>query len=193
MSTPEEATDLLRGISKWELPSLTSLYLAAPDLPCYELLDLFSILGGRLKSLSLDANTSLIFPLDFLDQTSLEQLGIYNVVGFRHRPSTPLPSISTVTIRLFVARHDRRVMGVCRAMRTVAWISKESFARLETVVVIGHPIEDLDEPCQVAKLGESEDAGLACERWDEQGVRVVNRRDIRVLRLTTDEIPHTGA
>lgn len=75
-------------------------------------------------------------------------------------------------------------------MRTVAWISKGS---LETGVVIGHPMEDLDEPCQVAKLGESEDAGLVCERWDQQGVRVVNRRGIRALRLITDEIPHTGA
>ncbi|KAG9041400.1 hypothetical protein FS837_012316, partial [Tulasnella sp. UAMH 9824] len=189
VSTPEAATAWLRGISKWTFPSLTNLYLAAPDFPCYELPYLLLIFGGSLKSLSLDANTSLIFPMDLLGQTSLEHLGIYTVVNPRRRPSAPLPSISTVAIRLSVEGHDCTVMGVCRAMQTVAWISKESFTGLETVVVIGHPIEDLDKPCQIAKLGSSEVAGLACERWDQQGVRVVNRRGIRVLRLVANEVP----
>ncbi|KIO23250.1 hypothetical protein M407DRAFT_27241 [Tulasnella calospora MUT 4182] len=185
--------DLLDGVSTWALPSLTNLYLAAPDIPCDELPNLFLAFHGSLKSLSLDANTSLKFDMNLLAQTSLEQLGIYNVVGFACRPSKPLPSISTVVIRLFVERDDRTLISVCRPIRTVAWISKENFAQLDQVVIIGSPIEDLDEPCQVAKLGQFEAAGLACERWDKQGVRVVNRRGIRVLRLITNDVPHTRA
>ncbi|KAG8976141.1 hypothetical protein FRB90_009273, partial [Tulasnella sp. 427] len=105
--------------------------------------------------------------MNLLGRTSIELLGIYNVVQARTQPDARIPSIRTIVVRL-VKDYDRKT--VLRSLNTISWISKTGFTSLNRVIIVGRPIENFRIPLRITGPGGA--AEEARKRWDEQGVQV---------------------
>ncbi|KAG8993702.1 hypothetical protein FRB90_000619 [Tulasnella sp. 427] len=111
--------------------------------------------------------------------TSLVELGFWQTVNGPGKPSAPLPSISTVVVRV-VDGPGLPIDLVRRTLTGISWVNKSSFAKLQEVVIVGGTFEDMETPYHILALGEDHIFELACRNWDGEGVRVVNRHGVRV-------------
>ncbi|KAG8963043.1 hypothetical protein FRC00_007986, partial [Tulasnella sp. 408] len=186
LSVSEDHEPLISEIvDGWQLPSLMSLYLKTSRPPTVRgVHSLISTHGQSLATLAIDRSTSGDITLPGLPAAPIQELVCYGYHLEKHL-SVPFRSISTLVARFNLTTSRCVTSNIFEALEALHRLPRDDLPELKDVVVLGRPLDTLQEPHPIESESLSENQRLWAARWLKDTPRLVNRNGVRLFTLVT--------
>ncbi|KAG8915452.1 hypothetical protein FRC00_004294 [Tulasnella sp. 408] len=200
VSVDDVNSSLTAVIAKqWQLPSLTSLYLQSTYDSTYTLQNNLGITlspsatsliethGQSVTTLAIDRRAACYIPLHILPPAPVQEF-VYYMYGLQQSKSVPFTAVSTLVLLMDMDRDSPLTKAIWRALEQLRKLQDYSLPKLEKVVILSWPLDELKEPhpIDIRLLAETE--RLLVDPWQQETRRLVNRNGVRLFTLVeTDQ------
>ncbi|KAG8915453.1 hypothetical protein FRC00_004295 [Tulasnella sp. 408] len=186
ISVNEDTAPLISVIvDKWQLPSLTSLYLKSSQDPTIRgVLSLILTHGQSLSTLAMDRNTSPDVPLFSLPPLPIQEL-VYTVYDPEGATVIPLGSLSTLVVRFDLSASRTLTSQFFATLELLHRLPSDDLTELKDVIVLEESFDMLREPHPIDAQGLTKNQRLWVERWQKDKPRLVNRNGVRLFTLVS--------
>ncbi|KAG8963038.1 hypothetical protein FRC00_007981 [Tulasnella sp. 408] len=202
VSVDDVNSSLAAVIAKqWQLPSLTSLYLQSTynstftpqnNLgipPCPSAISLIERHGQSVTTLAISRRTACYIPLHILPPAPIQEL-VYYMYGLEKSTSVRIPftALSTLVLLMDMDRDCPLTKVIWRALEQLRKLQDSSLPKLEKVVILSWPLDELKEPHPIDIRLLDETDRLFVDPWQQETPRLVNRNGVRLFTLVeTDQ------
>ncbi|KAG8963040.1 hypothetical protein FRC00_007983 [Tulasnella sp. 408] len=200
VSVDDVNSSLAAVIAKqWQLPSLTSLYLQSTYDSTYTLQNNLGITlspsatsliethGQTVTILAIDRRAACYIPLHILPPAPVQEL-VYYMYGLQQSKSVPFTALSTLVLLMDMDRDCPLTKAIWRALEQLRKLQDYSLPKLEKVVILSWPLDELKEPHSIDIRLLDETERLLVDLWQQETRRLVNRNGVRLFTLVeTDQ------
>ncbi|KAG8915449.1 hypothetical protein FRC00_004291 [Tulasnella sp. 408] len=200
VSVDDVNSSLATVIAKqWQLPSLTSLYLQStynstftlqnsPGVtlsPCATLL--IQTRGQSVTMPAIEIWTACHIPLHILPPAPVPEL-VYYMYGLQKSTSTPFTAVSSLVLLMDMDRDSPLTKAIWRALEQLRKLQDYSLPKLEKVVILSWPLDELKGPHQIDIRLLDETERLLVDPWKQETRKLVNRNGVQLFTLVeTDQ------